>query len=63
MNLGSLFHNSGESLGCGFFYTFAAMNWLILIFAVLCETGFAFCLSKTKFLLLDLKLLENKKRI
>ena len=24
------------------------MNWLILIIAGLCETGFAFCLGKTK---------------
>ena len=35
-------------MGCGFFCTFAAMNWLILIIAGLCETGFAFCLGKTK---------------
>ena len=29
--------------------TFAAvMNWIILIIAGLCETGFAFCLGKTK---------------
>ena len=27
---------------------FAAMNWIILIIAGLCETGFAFCLGKTK---------------
>ena len=32
-----------------FFCTFAAMNWLILFIAGLCETGFAFCLGKTKF--------------
>ena len=31
-----------------FFCTFAAMNWLILIIAGLCETGFTFCLGKTK---------------
>ena len=24
------------------------MNWIILIIAGLCETGFAFCLGKTK---------------
>ena len=38
----------GRRLGCGFFCTFAAMNWIILIIAGLCETGFAFCLGKTK---------------
>lgn len=26
----------------------AIMNWIILIIAGLCETGFAFCLGKTK---------------
>ena len=31
-----------------FFCTFAPMNWIILIIAGLCETGFAFCLGKTK---------------
>ncbi len=35
-------------MDCGFFCTFAAMNWIILIIAGLCETGFAFCLGKTK---------------
>ena len=35
-------------LGLRFFCTFAAMSWIILIIAGLCETGFAFCLGKTK---------------
>ncbi len=39
---------SDKILDCGFFCTFAPMNWLILIIAGLCETGFAFCLGKTK---------------
>ena len=38
----------GRKLGLRFFCNFAAMNWLILIIAGLCETGFAFCLGKTK---------------